>query len=149
MEDVGRRMQREQVERGLARLAGFDPPEIGAELRRDLEDGCWGVGERGNPIEHVLPVGYDSTITDDVHAVLRLLNDERALFYDKIADRLGRDKLYVHLILEVLADRGFTEYGTSPRGSWLTEEGEQLLALADAWKRSLHPHAQGPIPAKS
>lgn len=108
--------------------------KVGEELRKDLEKGYWHGWRDENPLEHVLPVGYDGAITQDVHNVLRLLRDERALFYDKIAARLGVDKRYVHLILEVLADRDFTEYGTSPRGSWLTEKGEQLLALTDEWE---------------
>jgi DNA-binding MarR family transcriptional regulator len=108
--------------------------QLGEELRRDLQEGYWHGWSDENPLEHVLPVGYDGEITDDVHNILRLLREERAIWYADIAERLKIDKKYVHLILEMLGGKDFTEYGTSPRGSWLTEKGEQLLDLTDEWK---------------
>jgi DNA-binding MarR family transcriptional regulator len=98
----------------------------------DLLQGCYRKGE--DPIEAVLPVGYDGEIVGDVFHVLRLLKERRPIYYTDIAAELKIDTKYVHLILEVLADRNFTEYGTSPRGSWLTPKGERLLEMATVYR---------------
>ncbi len=65
---------------------------------------------------------------------MSLLRNCRPIYYTEIAKELELDLKYVHLILEILGNRDFTEYGTSPRGSWLTSKGEELLALAEKWK---------------
>jgi Mn-dependent DtxR family transcriptional regulator len=91
--------------------------------------------EGDDPLRYALPVGYDGEIVEDVFNVMRLLRNERPVFFDKIAATLALEEKYVHLILEVLADKDMTEYGTSPRGSWLTDKGEALLAAAEKYRR--------------
>lgn len=101
-------------------------------MHKELED------FDGDPLTNGLPIGYDGEVVDDVFRVMRLLRDARPIFYDKIALALVLPLNYVHLILEVLAFHNITEYGTSPRGSWLTDEGEELLRMAEAY-RAAHP----------
>ena len=92
------------------------------------------VDESDNPLTCYLPVGYDGNIVDDVFAVMSALSAERGLYYTDIAERFGYDPKYVHLMLEVLAYHEMTEYGTSPRGSWLTDAGSELLDLATRFR---------------
>lgn len=94
-----------------------------------------GIGD-GDPLEAVLPIGYDDAIVADFYAVLRLLRDARPIYYTAIAERMGLDQKYVHLVLEVIASKDLTEYGSSPRGSWLTDRGEAILRLATEWREA-------------
>lgn len=88
-----------------------------------------------DPLTIALPIGYDSVIVDDFLAVMRYLKDKPGEWYETIATSIGgKAPRYVHLILEVLADRKLTEYGTSPRGSWLTPRGEELLEAAEEFR---------------
>lgn len=141
--------------------AAMKPPEVAPpfgvadidihpDLVKDLEAGCWHGFEPDrladcNPIESVLPVGYDSTLTDDVFKMLGWMRNFQSLNYKDAAARLNADWRYTHLILEVLGRGDFTEYGVSPRNSWLTEKGESLLALAERWY-AMRPAANNPTP---
>lgn len=84
-----------------------------------------------------LPIGYDSAIVDDFFRVMCLLEERRPIYYTEIAKQLGLDIKCTHLILEVLGDADITEYGTSPRGSWLTPEGEQLLKRSRQYREGV------------
>jgi hypothetical protein len=87
-----------------------------------------------DPLTIVLPCGYEDEIPGDILRVMQQLRDVRPSWYEAIALHLQLDKKYVHFILEVLASKDFTEYGSSPRGSWLTDAGEALLKLAEEWR---------------
>lgn len=90
-----------------------------------------------DPLAIFLPIGYDGEIVDDFRNVMRIIDEHHLIFYDKIAAALDLPLKYVHLTLEVLADRGILEYGVSPRGGWLSSAGEELLVMANEW-RSQH-----------
>lgn len=70
---------------------------------------------------------YDSAVDLDVLNVLGELykarkNDE-AIFYTKISKNLNMAETHVELIQFILCGADFAEYGTSPRGCWLTDKG--------------------------
>lgn len=89
-----------------------------------------------DPLTEILPIGYCGGVVEDVFNVLSMLkplgND--SAFYDAIALELNLQPNYVHLILELLNHFRLTECGTSPRGSWLTDEGERILNAAKTWR---------------
>jgi hypothetical protein len=97
-----------------------------------------GYDPDADPLEVLLPIGYSGEIVEDVYKVMRELKEGRfvrSIYYTDIAQRLKLNLKYVHLILEILADNEYTEYGTSPRGSWLEPCGRALLELATEWRK--------------
>jgi hypothetical protein len=75
---------------------------------------------------------YDSELADGVFDVINCLMPPYALFYTAICAKIGLHHFNVAVILDVLAHNNLTEYGTSPRGSWLTPEGVKAFEL---WKK--------------
>lgn len=111
----------------------------------------WDVDENDDPFTVYLPIGYDGQIVDDAFFVLEYLSapqktaaghDETwytviaGLLFKKEVPRDGQsvEARYVHLILEVFAGVDLIEYGSSPRGSWLTDAGKELLRMARRWR---------------
>jgi hypothetical protein len=55
-------------------------------------------------------------------------------WYESIAHRLGLDKFYVQLLIEILCSADFCEYGTSPRGAWaIRDKYEENLGKLQEW----------------
>jgi predicted transcriptional regulator len=73
---------------------------------------------------------YDGAIDNDMIAVLKesATNDR---WYENIAKRLGLDAKYVQLIQHCLAHLDLVEYGTSPRGAWITDRGKKYLEFIE------------------
>ena len=71
--------------------------------------------------------GYNSEVDEDVINVAKLIRDKRPIFYTDIAKELNLKPTHVELIQYILCSLDFAEYGTSPRGCWLTEKGEKAL----------------------
>lgn len=65
--------------------------------------------------------------------IAKLIKDERPIFYTEIADKLKITPEFVQLVQYLLCGADLAEYGTSPRGCWLTNKGE-------AWISSLKPY---------
>lgn len=74
--------------------------------------------------------GYNGSIDDLMLNVLELSDSQKYenSWYAHIAKKAGVPEDYVELINYVLCSADLMEYGTSPRGAWLTEEGRKLLA---------------------
>lgn len=84
--------------------------------------------------------GYNSDTDNDVFHVLVFLymyrnNSGVSKFVDNIAKYTGMSESHVELIQYIICSRELADYGTSPRGCWLTDLGvyvtEQLI-LADS-----------------
>lgn len=75
-------------------------------------------------------LGYNSSINDDIYNVMRLssIGHRGALssFSTNIAKRLSISENYVELIKYLLCQEDNADYGTSPRGAWLTPKGKDL-----------------------
>jgi hypothetical protein len=72
---------------------------------------------------------YDEEIADDAVNILKFLGQERSNFYyTDIAKELNLDSKYVAVFLDLFARADLTEYGCSPRGSWLTPKGREVLS---------------------
>lgn len=76
---------------------------------------------------NIIDLTYDSELDEDILNVLKCTSSKEFMFYDEIAKELKLDEKYVQLILHLLSHLGFTDYGTSPRGSWISESGEKYL----------------------
>ena len=77
--------------------------------------------------------GYWSYDGDTEEKVFQLLKE---LYFGNMPDSPGQyfirnsegyEWAFQALLLEVLSSNDFTEYGTSPRGAWLTRKGRELL----------------------
>lgn len=83
--------------------------------------------------------GYNSEVTNDILAVMRVIIDDRPAYVTDIAEKTGLLPKHVELIQYILCSADLCEYGTSPRGCWaidddrfraamkLIEEGNPLL----------------------
>jgi hypothetical protein len=78
---------------------------------------------------------YNSTVTDEVFGVMKCIAKDRPAYNTAIARAMKLKESHVELIQYLLCNNDHAEYGTSPRGCWLTEKGEklyeQLSVLAD------------------
>jgi len=73
--------------------------------------------------------GYSSEVDDDIILVMETIKQQRAIYVTDIADKLNIQRNYVALIQYIICSLDYAEYGTSPRGCWLTEEGEKILEV--------------------
>jgi len=73
--------------------------------------------------------GYNGEIDLEILEVMRLLKKKRPIYCTDVAKELGLKPTHVELINYILATLGLAEYGTSPRGCWLTEKGEEYLKI--------------------
>ena len=81
---------------------------------------------------------YNSDVTNEVWGVMRLLRENESIFCTDIACELGLKPSHVELIQYLICNNDHAEYGTSPRGCWLTKKGEKLvdeLAAIEARER--------------
>lgn len=70
---------------------------------------------------------YNSEVTMDVWNVIKLLGEKKDGYYNtEISLELKLDPKHVELIQYLICNNGHAEYGTSPRGCWLTEKGFDL-----------------------
>lgn len=83
----------------------------------DLDDQLWdALGVLG---------GYNSSVDNDIRAVLKSMRPGY-IYNDDIAIATGLSRTHVELIQYLLCNAELADYGTSPRGCWLTPEGEKL-----------------------
>jgi hypothetical protein len=68
----------------------------------------------------------DEDITDDIFSVLLQLGESSGSVYYTNFTIEGPDK-YKELILHLLDSKGLIEHGGSIRGSWLTDEGREVV----------------------
>lgn len=80
---------------------------------------------------------YDGAIDLDVLRVARIIREKRPIFYTEIAKELEIQDRYVQLIQYLLCGVNLAEYGTSPRGCWLTKQGEQWLENFEPYYQEL------------
>lgn len=78
-----------------------------------------------------LGITYNGKIDFDMISILRQLETEHR-YYTEVADTLSLNHDYVELILHVLSHYDLVEYGTSPRGSWITDKGRDYLKFIDS-----------------
>lgn len=76
-------------------------------------------------------VGYNGQIDVDVIKTLKAIRDKK--FNTDIAEKLGLPEQYIELIQSILASKGVTEYGTSPRGCWFRPDID-ADAYIQAWE---------------
>lgn len=67
---------------------------------------------------------YNSEVSDDFFNVMDCVED--GCSNSAIAEKLGLSPNYVELIQYLLCNNGHAEYGTSPRGCWLTDKGIEV-----------------------
>lgn len=76
---------------------------------------------------------YNSVVSDDFFHVLSGVSEGR--YNSDIAKATGLSESHVELIQYLLCNGDHADYGTSPRGCWLTDKGkavfEQLKALRE------------------
>ena len=88
---------------------------------------------------------------DTYEVIRRYLHIRKARFRDDLSYDLVKESYNVNLHMDyddsiqygmlqflayVLDDYGFTEHGSGIGGCWLTEDGERLLTVLDAWYES-------------
>lgn len=88
-----------------------------------------------DPIERILKIGYNEEIVNDIFNILCQLDTASSTYYTNIAQNLRLDEKYVHIILEIMANEDLLEYGVSPRGSWLSGRGKELLELSKEFRK--------------
>lgn len=69
--------------------------------------------------------GYNSEVNNDILKVMCLI--QLGKFNTDISQETGMTKAHVELIQYILCSADLADYGTSPRGCWLTKEGKELL----------------------
>jgi hypothetical protein len=72
---------------------------------------------------------YNSELDELFWKAILALNVDEMVYNDELAKILGVDILMTELIQTVLCYKEYCEYGTSPRGCWLTKDCEKLLDL--------------------
>lgn len=73
--------------------------------------------------------GYNSAIDNDIISIMKSIRDDEDKWYQVIAKKLNLREEYVELIQYILCTLDYAEYGTSPRGCWLTDKGNEMLEL--------------------
>lgn len=76
-------------------------------------------------------VGYNSKIDYDALAVLEGIQFKE--YCTEIATKTGLPAEYVELLQSIFCSAGWAEYGTSPRGCWLTKSGETGISKFAAY----------------
>lgn len=76
-------------------------------------------------------ITYNGEIDADIVAVLMESATDNFYMSD-ISKKLNLPEKYVELIQHVLSDMDMVDYGTSPRGAWISEKG---LAYLEYLKR--------------
>ena len=66
---------------------------------------------------------YNSEVTDNIWSVLKFIVENRPAYNTDIAEKLNLSTAHVELIQYLLCNNDNAEYGTSPRGCWMTEKG--------------------------
>ncbi len=80
---------------------------------------------------------YDGSVDLDVLNVMETLGGVGFAFYTRIAQNFKLNPNYVQLINFILCGADLAEYGTSPRGAWLTKKGEEFYARMKPYHDSL------------
>lgn len=77
---------------------------------------------------------YNQQVSDELFGVFELLAKAKeareAIYNTEIARQLNLSKSHVELIQYLLCNNDHAEYGTSPRGCWLTDKGLDLYRRA-------------------
>lgn len=76
----------------------------------------------------------DGSVILDIWRVFKRFDREVSPYITNLVTELHFSYKYVHLILNVLDEKGLLEHGTAVRGSWLTDYGKDVLKrLKDLW----------------
>jgi len=70
--------------------------------------------------------GYDDQIDQDILKVLNILNTKQTYVTD-LAKQMEVSATYIELIQYIICSAELAEYGSSPRGCWITEFGSFVL----------------------
>jgi Mn-dependent DtxR family transcriptional regulator len=73
--------------------------------------------------------GYNSSVDDIIVKVMECIKTDRPIYVTDIADKLKLQDDFVELIQYIICSLDYAEYGTSPRGCWLTNKGEKMLDI--------------------
>ena len=90
----------------------------------------WNLNNKSADISDVVELscgGYNGAVDDDIWAVLKYIESDNDSFVTNMAKALKLDKNYVELIQYILCGADLCEYGSSPRGCWLTEYGKFVV----------------------
>lgn len=82
---------------------------------------------------------YDGGVDLDVLNVVECIANDEKFFCTHIAEKLNLQEHYVQMIQYLICGPELAEYGTSPRGCWLTTKGKdwfEKLKPYHAWLRS-------------
>ncbi len=83
--------------------------------------------------QEIIPCGgYSSEVDDAIIKVMQLIRDKRLIFYSDICKITGFQSEFVQLVQYILSTMDYAEYGTSPRGCWLTPTGEKMLKVFES-----------------
>lgn len=73
--------------------------------------------------------GYSSDVDCAIVEVMRDIKDNRPAYLTDIHKRTQHSIILVQLIQYIICSMDYAEYGTSPRGCWLTTKGESMLEV--------------------
>lgn len=94
--------------------------------------------------QEIIPCGgYASEVDDAIIAVMQLIRDKMPIFYTDICKITGFQSEFVQLIQYILSTLDYAEYGTSPKGCWLTAKGEKMLKLFESRQESIPNNPAG------
>lgn len=71
---------------------------------------------------------YNTAIDEHILSVMEEIN-KGPCFVTDLSETLGLDRHYVELIQYLICSAEMGEYGTSPRGCWLTDYGKFILKV--------------------
>jgi len=75
--------------------------------------------------------GYNSAIDADILSCMREMAGDNPSFNTDISTKLQLDPKYIEIIQYLVCGAGLAEYGTSPRGAWLTQKGLDFVKAFD------------------
>lgn len=86
--------------------------------------------------DEIAMITYNGEIDRDIINILRETTTDD-FYLTSIAKKLALPLKYVELIQTILEEGRFTDCGTSPRGSWITDKGRDYLNFLDKQELNL------------
>ncbi len=87
---------------------------------------------------------YNFAVNEDVFTVMRFSSigyrGKLSPFTSDIAKRTGMQENYIELIKYILCTNDHAEYGSSPRGAWLTKKGTTLYKQLKKLRKQIYWH---------